>query len=51
MSGPGGAPRDGECRECESLLASYVDGEAPTADRERIEKHIDACPCCRGWLA
>jgi len=51
MSGPGGAPRESACRECESLLASYVDGEASTADRERLEKHIDACPCCRDWLA
>jgi len=51
MSGPGGAPRECDCGECESLLASYVDGVAPPADRERIEKHIDACVCCRDWLA
>lgn len=40
----------GECRECEALLASYVDGEAPACDCERLEKHIEACPCCRDWL-
>src|SRR5918993_4524627 len=50
MTGTSGQPRDGECRKCEPILASYVDGVAPAADRERIEKHLEACACCRDWL-
>lgn len=50
MTGTSGEPRDGECRKCEPILAAYVDGVAPAADRERIEKHLEACACCRDWL-
>ena len=51
MNGTGGEPRDGECHNCEPIMASYVDGIAPAGDRERIEKHLEACACCRDWLA
>ena len=47
----GGGARESECHQCEPILASYVDGVAPAGDRERIEKHIEACACCRDWLA
>lgn len=50
MTGTGGE-RASECDHCEPILASYVDGEAPVSDRERIEKHIEECSCCREWLA
>jgi anti-sigma factor RsiW len=50
MTGTGGE-RASECHQCEPILASYVDGEAPAGDRERIEKHIEVCSCCRDWLA
>jgi len=50
MSEPVRDPRTHECRACEALLASYVDGEAPTCDCERLEKHLEACGCCRDWL-
>jgi anti-sigma factor RsiW len=50
MTGAGGE-RESECHQCEPILASYVDGVAPARDRERIEKHIEACACCRDWLA
>lgn len=43
-------PQTGDCRACEALLASYVDGEAPACDCERLEKHLEACACCRDWL-
>ncbi len=39
----GGGARESECHQCEPILASYVDGVAPAGDRERIEKHIEAC--------
>lgn len=51
MTGSGREPRGSECHQCELLLASYVDGEAPAGDRERIEKHVEICACCRDWLA
>jgi anti-sigma factor RsiW len=47
----GGGARESECHQCEPILASYVDGVAPAGDRERIEKHLEACSCCRDWLA
>lgn len=50
MTGTGGE-RATECHACEPIFASYVDGEAPAGDRERIEKHIEACSCCRDGLA
>jgi anti-sigma factor RsiW len=50
MNGTSGRPRDGGCRQCEPIMASYVDGVAPVADRERIEKHLEVCACCRDWL-
>lgn len=51
MSGPGGAPRAGECHNYEPIMASYVDGVAPAGDRDRIENHLEACACCRDRLA
>ena len=51
MNGTGGESRDCECQHCEPIMASYVDGVAPAGDRERIEKHLESCACCRDWLA
>ena len=36
-----------DCRDLESLFASYVDGESPTHDCATIEAHLRACPVCR----
>ena len=44
-------PRGSECHHCEPLLAAYVDGAASAGDRERIERHIESCACCRAWVA
>jgi len=51
MTGTGGEPLRSECHQCEPLLASYLDGEAPAGDRARIETHIQSCACCRDCLA
>lgn len=40
-----------ECRECEPLLAPYVDGEAESCDCDRVRRHVDSCACCRDALA
>jgi anti-sigma factor RsiW len=45
-----GEPVD-ECRECESLLAAYVDGEGATGDCERVRSHVESCTRCRDRLA
>lgn len=42
--------RTGECRACEPLLASYVDGAASARDRHRVELHTQSCAGCRDWL-
>jgi anti-sigma factor RsiW len=37
-----------ECRETQTLLTAFHDGELPDADRTRVEKHLHGCPeCCR----
>jgi anti-sigma factor RsiW len=40
-----------KCRDLEPLLASYVDGEAPSSDRATVEAHLDRCPPCRDRVA
>lgn len=50
MSERSGDPAASGCRGCEPLLAAYVDGEATAHDRERLEKHVESCACCRDWL-
>jgi anti-sigma factor RsiW len=40
-----------ECRDLESLLAPYVDGEAQPGDRAVIEAHLRACAACRDRVA
>lgn len=37
-------------KECEDLgprLSAYLDGELPDEDREKVEKHLQACHACR----
>jgi len=46
---PGGVVS--ECRECEPLLAPYVDGEAASCDGDRVRSHVESCACCRDGLA
>jgi anti-sigma factor RsiW len=40
-----------DCRELESLFATYVDGEAPAGDCAAIDAHLRECPSCRGRIA
>jgi len=50
-SGPGGNGRHGQsCPEAD-LLAGLVDGHLLPAERERLERHVDACDACRGLVA
>lgn len=39
-----------KCSYIDSLVTPYVDGELPAADRDAVDRHIDACPSCRARL-
>jgi len=41
----------GDCRDIESQLAAYVDGEGDLFERGRVEAHLERCPPCRGRAA
>jgi len=34
------------CRECESLLWAFIDGELPPAQRQAVAEHLESCPQC-----
>ncbi len=36
-----------ECEHVDAFVTPYVDGEIGDPDRERIERHLRACPPCR----
>ena len=40
-----------DCRETQTLLAAFHDGELPDADRTRVEKHLRDCPECGTLLS
>jgi hypothetical protein len=40
-----------DCRETQTLLTAFHDGELPAADRTRVEEHLRGCPECRSLLA
>jgi hypothetical protein len=40
-----------ECRETQTLLTAFHDGELPAADRARVEEHLRSCTECAGRLA
>jgi hypothetical protein len=40
-----------DCRETQTLLNAFHDGELPDADRTRVEKHLHGCPECLRLLA
>lgn len=42
-------PRD--CRDLESALAPYVDGESAPRERATVDAHLDRCPPCRDRVA
>jgi hypothetical protein len=39
-----------DCRETQSLLTAFHDGELPAADRARVEAHLRGCPECGALL-
>ncbi len=40
-----------DCRETQTLLTAFHDGELPAADRARVEEHLRGCPECGALLA
>lgn len=40
-----------ECRQIESALAPFVDGQASHEDHQRVEGHLGQCPACRRAVA
>ena len=40
-----------ECRETQTLMTAFHDGELPAADRARVEEHLRGCPDCAALLA
>jgi hypothetical protein len=40
-----------DCRETQTLLTAFHDGELPAADRVRVEEHLRGCPECGALLA
>jgi anti-sigma factor RsiW len=40
-----------DCRETQTLLSAFHDGELPAADRGRVEGHLRGCPECAALLA
>jgi hypothetical protein len=39
------------CRETQTMLSAFHDGELPPADRARVEEHLRGCPECVALLA
>ena len=39
------------CRELVEVLTDYLEGTLPREDRQRLEKHLEACPYCAQYLA
>ena len=35
------------CRDIEPLVAAYVEGATPDADRAKVDAHLAGCPPCR----
>src|SRR3972149_2557969 len=40
-----------DCRETQTLLTAFHDGELPAAERVRVEEHLRGCAECRALLA
>ena len=41
---------DINCQQAMLLVAAYLDGALPSADRDRFEAHLDECPHCSEHL-
>jgi Putative zinc-finger len=39
------------CSDVRDNLPAFLYGDLPAADREMLDKHLTACPACRGELA
>lgn len=39
------------CQQAVELVTDYLEDALPRADRIRFEKHLEACPHCREYLA
>lgn len=38
------------CKECETYLSAYIDGELDTTYSEKLEEHINSCDRCKAEL-
>lgn len=36
-----------QCRDIQTQLAAFIDGDLPKAERTRVGEHLAACPVCR----
>jgi anti-sigma factor RsiW len=41
---------DPTCQELVELVTDYLDGALPSAEFERVERHLDACAGCTTYL-
>ena len=39
------------CREVVEVINDYLEGALAPIERERVARHLDDCPMCRGYLA
>jgi anti-sigma factor RsiW len=39
------------CRQLVEKVSAYLDGDLGTADRDAVERHLEACDDCAGYVA
>jgi anti-sigma factor RsiW len=43
--------RDLVCRQLVEKVSAYLDGDLRTSDRDAVERHLEACDDCAGYVA
>lgn len=38
------------CREFVELVTDYLEGRLSSEDRDRFERHVEACPGCQAYI-
>jgi anti-sigma factor RsiW len=38
------------CRELVEVVTDYLEGTLPTAERRRLERHLEECPYCTRYI-
>ena len=44
------APASIRCQQAVELMSDYLDGALPRRQRRRLERHLQACDACSGYL-